>query len=229
MTKIHLLFPLLLLALVSRVGAQQLPHSYILDAKIYRSAAPGAQTALLPGLGITDVIIFKAEVGGEVRSEIKRLQSVGFRPERIVHIPVDWRDMGPFEVSCHRVVQALHLIKNVEDTPGRKLLFHCTQGEDRTGMLAGLYRMIFNNWTVHQAFDQEMCPRGYEAGAPSKPYSVVQSIRQELTPVFLGVAYLIQSGKITRDSINESVCDLGAGRVLEVQAAAKAMGPLICQ
>ena len=74
-----------------------------------------------------------------------------------------------------------------------------------------------------------MCPRGYEAGDSNKPYSVVQSIRSELTPVFLGVAYLIQTGKITRENINESVCDLGAGHVREVQAEAKAMGPFICQ
>ena len=79
-----------------------------------------------------------------------------------------------------------------------------------TGALAGLAKMLFSGADLNTAFENEMCEKGYSAGNPRKPVyypaPVAAAIRQELTPLFLKLAYKIEKGEITLDRLSTSAC-----------------------
>lgn len=176
--------------------------------QIMRGAAPdGAERELL-SQRVTDVLIFKNQTKNEVDAEIATLQQLGYPKNRITHLPMKWKGITDFEESCRLTVSALKVIKNIYLTPARKLYFHCTVGEDRTGYLAGLYRVLADQWTAKESFKTEMCARGYEAGNPHKPDHVVQDVKKAITPLFSRMMLLIDSGKISWSNLDPEACKL---------------------
>ena len=146
-------------------------------------------------------------------AELAQLRQAGYRAASISHIPFAWKDLPPFRTSCGQVVDALATLDRVYHTPGRTAFFHCTVGEDRTGLLAGLVRLLETGETVAQVFQRELCARGYEAGNPHKPPMVVNQVRAGLTPLFLKMATLIKAGKLKPGALSKTVCarDPGMG------------------
>lgn len=201
----------LLLLGFSLTSLAQIKNFHQISDQIYRSASPGRNTGYLVKTGFTHVLIFKNETKSEVQSEISSLIKLGIASQNIHHIPFEWKDMDSQQKGCEQVLKALNLLVSIEKSKTQKILFHCSLGEDRTGMLAGLYRMLYNNWTVDQAFRNEMCAYGYEAGDPGKPAMVVNQIRAEVTPLFLKIAALIQQKRISFDNINPAVCSPSGG------------------
>ena len=209
------------LALLISTGAfaiGEIENFHPISEQIFRSAAPGKNAPHLIQAGFSHVLIFKNETKNEVQAEIASLQKLGVSPANIYHIPFRWEKMGTLESSCGEVVQALAVLAQVERTRSKKILFHCTMGEDRTGALAGLYRMVYSQWSVDKAFNEEMCAFGYEAGDKGKPAKVVASVRNELTPVFLAVAALIMQNKISFKNIDPKICTAGGLRSPAFQA-----------
>lgn len=208
MTSIHRIA--MTLALIFSVNAfSQIQNFHELSDQIFRSAAPQKNSSFLAKAGFTHVLIFKNEVKDEVSKEIADLQKIGIPQSNIYHIPFKWKDMGSVEESCVQVVTALGYLVKIEKSRSHKILFHCTAGEDRTGALAGLYRMLYSGWSVDRAFNEEMCPYGYEAGDKGKPPMVVDAIRKEITPVFLAVAGMIMDGRISFKNVDVSACRAG--------------------
>ena len=195
--------------LVSQVAFGQIKNYHQLTEQVFRSAAPGKNTGFLAKAGFTHVLIFKNEIKNEVELEIKDLEKIGIQRQNIFTIPFAWKDMGLLEDSCDQVVMALDYLAQIEKSKTNKILFHCSMGEDRTGALAGLYRMLYSGWELDKAFQVEMCANGYEAGDKGKPMSVVTSVRNEVTPVFLAVASLILQKKISFNNLNRQVCHSG--------------------
>jgi multiple sugar transport system permease protein len=74
-------------------------------------------------------------------------------------------------------VRSLKLLRDWT-AAGKTTFFHCTVGEDRTGYLAGLYRLLTETTTAKAMFEQEMCERGYSSGNPQKPYVGLQNYRE---------------------------------------------------
>ena len=183
----------------------QVKNYHALSEQIFRSAAPGKNNAFLSQVGFTHVLIFKNEVSNEVQAEINELSKIIPR-QNIYQVPFKWKGLGPLEESCGEVIKALQYLVQIEKSRSSKILFHCTAGEDRTGALAGLYRMLYNQWSVDRAFNDEMCPYGYEAGDKGKPANVVATVRQEVTPVFLAVASLIIDRKISFNGLSPAAC-----------------------
>jgi len=90
---------------------------------------------------------------------------------------------------------------------GKTAFFHCTVGEDRTGYLAGLYRLLTEQSTPADIFQQEMCERGYSAGNPQKPQiAVVNEVDNDLTPLYAKMAFKIANGELSATSLDENVC-----------------------
>lgn len=221
---------ILLIALASNVAlAAGLKNFHALSSKVYRSAAPTTAAAgFLAQQGFTDVVIFKNETRHEVASEIQSLRVAGLNPAQIHHIPFRWDDEVPFGQACKQVLQALRILVAVEQSDQRRVLFHCSLGEDRTGLLAGLYRMLTQNWPVQKTFRQEMCAFGYEAGDTNKPPHVVNTIRSRLTPTFLKMAYLIQQKSLTPGRLDESICMSRLLQDAEVESWLRDRGHFIC-
>lgn len=176
------------------------------EGVVYRGAEPKKNTDNLIEFGITDVLIIKNSTRGEVEKEIANLQAGGLSKARITHIPLTWSAPGQLSNSCVQILDALAVIQTALKTKGRELYFHCTAGEDRTGAVAGLTRMLEEGLSARQVWQDDLCAHGYAEGDPNKPASVNQKIHANLTPVFVHLAAAIESGAISWDNLDKRVC-----------------------
>lgn len=172
------------------------------DEQVYRGKGPGKKVGELAELGITDVIIFKHDTKGEVNREIESLIELEINAH---HIPFHWKDIPSLQIACEQVIEALTIIKRVK-ADGGSVFFHCTAGEDRTGLLAGLFRMLEERLDQQTAFEEEMCAKGYSDGNFQKPKAVTSAIEKGLTPLFLEMARMIESGELSMKKLDKKVC-----------------------
>lgn len=177
------------------------------EGRVYRGAEPKKNTDNLIEFGITDVLIIKNSTRGEVEKEIAALQTGGMSKARITHIPLTWSAAGQLNNSCTQIIEALAVIQDALKKKGRQLYFHCTAGEDRTGAVAGLTRMLEEGISAQQAWQDDLCAHGYAEGDENKPASVNKKIHANLTPVFVHLATAIENGELSRDHLDQSVCD----------------------
>lgn len=158
---------------------------------IFRGSQPGKKLAELADFGIKEVIIFKSQTKNEVDQELAELKNLAIKSH---HIPFRWKELESVQVACEQTVKALQILRKAHKA-SRPVFFHCTVGEDRTGLLAGLWRMEQENLSTEEAWQSEMCERGYADGNSKKPWVVTKSIHQELTPLFLALAEKIEAGE----------------------------------
>jgi len=176
-----------------------IPNSHLISKNIIRGMAPRNEVDLdrLLSLGVKEFLIFKIDTNGEVQKEIDLLLQKGVQGKNISHYDFPWKDINDFRSICEMTMDALKKIENAEKN-NRKMYFHCTVGEDRTGYLAGLYKIYSEKKSVDEVFVSELCEKGYEAGNPKKGMNVVVKIREGLTPSFLTMAKLIQKGGLDK-------------------------------
>ena len=175
----------------STVPALNIRNSHEVVPQVYRSSQPAKLVQEIVDYNFTDVVIFKNEVKDEVQKQVAFLSAQKVKTH---HIAFPWKDITDPEATCLQVIEALKIIKRVE-TRGGKVLFHCTAGEDRTGLLAGLLRMQYEGLSMDGAFRDEMCAKGYADGNPKKPYTVTNPIHAGLTPLFVALAQKIEAGE----------------------------------
>jgi hypothetical protein len=180
-------------------------HAVGADSGLFRSMAPRSETDLeaLKAFGIDAVLVFKNKTGNgaEVDEEMEWLSAEGITVD---HIPFVWKDLPAFKESCEQTVDALKFLQTARKAR-KKTLFHCSVGEDRTGYLAAVQRLIAEGGDESTMFQQEMCERGYGAGNPQKPGFVVGSVEGEITPLYRKMAKLVADGKLTR-TLSKSAC-----------------------
>jgi hypothetical protein len=186
----------------------KLPNSHWvdLDQRILRSKEPTKYVSELVDLDIKHVIIFKDETMGDVEREMAALKKADFKTENIYHLPARWRDIESPQVACEQFVTALKIIRDVKYTTNDKILFHCTLGEDRTGSLTALWKILDLNAELDDVFQNDMCAHGYEAGNLKKPEFINRIIRAELTPIVMMMVGLIESNIISRENLDVAVC-----------------------
>ena len=109
--------------------------------KVFRGAAPGNNLHQLKENDISHVLIFKNEIKTEVKDEIKLLNGSGIKTK---HIPFKWKDIDDSETACEQAIDALNYVIDTAKNKENGVMFHCTVGEDRTGLLAGIYLLATN-------------------------------------------------------------------------------------
>lgn len=171
---------------------------------LLRGAQPGKFAGDLRDLGIDAVLIFKSDTRGEVAKEVEALLSTGFEESNVHHIPMAWKDLD-LGVACEQTVAALEVL-TAAVSDGKTVFFHCTAGEDRTGMLAGLYRIIHEDADVDLMFQEELCEKGYSDGNPGKPRIVTEEIENGLTPLYFALAEKIAAAKSSGRKIGKRLC-----------------------
>ena len=157
----------------------------------------------------TDILIFKnggtEEIAGQ-RQAMEKMESETGKSINVKRIHFPWKDIKDYVKVCEDTVEALQLMKEVEESKDRRLFFHCTVGEDRTGHLSGLWRILVHNWSRKKAFYREMCKRGYARGNPNKPRKVYSAIRKSLTPLYVKMAHMIGDKELTYDNLDKKAC-----------------------
>ncbi len=118
---------------------------YALSATLYRSALPQAED--LPALrerGINTVI-----------NLYQQDDASWLRDDRItrVHIP-----LRGDRVTDTEVISVLRAIRAGEQRGG--VLVHCKHGQNRTGLISAMYRIVYDDWTREQAM-AEMLEGGF--------------------------------------------------------------------
>ncbi len=183
------------------------PNAHAVGASgwIYRSMAPKTDAALdaYRAFGIQEVLVFKNDAGRSVAVERENLEKRGIESH---HVAFPWKDHTSFTRPCEQTVEALQIIHKAAKA-NRKILFHCTVGEDRTGFLAALYRLLSEKADPKTLFFEEMCERGYDLGDAFKPYiEATLKIREATTSLYLKLAEKIVSGNLTPERISPQIC-----------------------
>lgn len=184
-----------------------IPNSHLVSENLIRGMAPRNDADLdrLINLGVKEFLVFKIDTNGDVQKEIDSLISKGIPKKNISQYDFPWKDISDFRSVCEMTIDALKKMEAAEKNK-RKMYFHCTVGEDRTGYLAGLYRIYAEKKSVDEVFVSELCDRGYEAGNPKKGMNVVVKIRESLTPSFLTMAKIIQEASKNGSGLSKKLC-----------------------
>jgi tyrosine-protein phosphatase SIW14 len=121
-----------------------LTNWYKLDAEVYRSEQP---TRLgfeeIRDAGIRTVINLR-----DRHTDATALEGLGLD---LVEVPMNAGSFGEAEI-----VKALKAIRDAR----KPVLIHCQRGADRTGVVAAMYRVVFEGWAKEDAID-ELLHGGY--------------------------------------------------------------------
>lgn len=206
----------------STVEQLTINNSHKVDDKLYRGMAPLGKVQELIDFGVTDILIFKNQTRNEVDQQLEEISDKGggFSVRQIDFL---WHDYPSYKMACEQAIVALRYMREVNEQPGRKLFFHCTVGEDRTGFLAGLWRMLAQGWSKRKAFYREMCENGYANGNPQKPDYVVGEIREDLSPLYMYMANQIELGNLSLGDLDPSICkdDLADDKIMYCRSSSR--------
>ena len=120
------------------------------ERDIYRGARPDANgMAALVQLGVkTDLNLEDDSAAVAAESDIAQ----------ILGIQMISKPMSGFWAPSDKVVdEALAIVSNPANYP---LFIHCLHGQDRTGLIVGLYRVFFEQWKAKTAY-KEMKKNGF--------------------------------------------------------------------
>jgi uncharacterized protein (TIGR01244 family) len=107
---------------------------------LYRSAKlDSSDVAQLQALGVKTVISLRS-----FHSDTQVLEGSGIRA---VRIPIN-----TWAIRDKHVVDTMRSIRAAEQQG--PVLLHCLHGADRTGMMAAMYRMLYQGWPREKAIDE---------------------------------------------------------------------------
>jgi hypothetical protein len=197
---------------------------------LLRGMAPRspAQFDELLAADVGAVLIFKNATGrgDEIGDERDAFVARGIAAGRVLHVPFQWKDLGPFREPCEQTVAALKFVAD-NLASGRKTFVHCTVGEDRTGLLSAVRRLTTEDGlSADRAWDEEMCERGYGAGNPLKPSFVVRALATNLAPLYRKMAYLAAKGRL--DTLDAAACQTDPSSEPDFEATAVPPARLEC-
>lgn len=155
---------------------------------VYRGQNPVGKVLELHKLGIKTIVALRPNNEAE-SSEIKRDGTMEF-----IEIPMRWKSLPSDYTFDNQIKNALGYIALALAHPRKCTVYiHCTYGEDRTGLIFGLYRMLHDGWTRNQAWS-EMIQYGYKTDEKA-------FITAELTKTFNRWADAIEWGEISWENI----------------------------
>lgn len=124
---------------------------YRIDDKLYCSEQPVAEDGeAIVKLGIQSVI----NLGFFDRNDDDYLKAYGLT---LLNRPLLSWSIKPKEIA-----EILYLIEKQQQNGA--VLIHCYHGADRTGLIAGMYRIIYQGWTAEEAkAEMQHGPYGYHS------------------------------------------------------------------
>jgi protein tyrosine/serine phosphatase len=151
-----LLFTLLFISILQpctqTVNAQNLVGKFAqVDRDIYRSARPSAKNLADLKERYHFGLILNIENNKEaIQQEQETARQLGVE---FVSSPMSWL----VRPSDQQIDQILNRLRDRSHGP---ILLHCKMGEDRTGLVVGLYRVLVQKWSASDAYE-EMLAMGF--------------------------------------------------------------------
>jgi tyrosine-protein phosphatase SIW14 len=129
---------------------RDLPHYFVVDEGLHRGAQPTERGfEILKDEGVKTVINLRDEKHMHT-AEAEIIKRLG-----LTYVAID---MDPFlPPSDEKIEKFLKIVTNAAMAP---TFVHCLHGQDRTGMIVGIYRMVVHGFDYGRAFD-EMCSLGF--------------------------------------------------------------------
>lgn len=159
MRMINSLLLLLILSATVQIQAQEIKNFHeVVPGKLYRGAQPSyEEIKALKAQGVKTILDLRKDDSLfedhtiTIEDEEKFAQSLGMN---FVSVPLDGFD-APKDSDINTIEY------NVLNNPSLQPVFvHCYHGEDRTGLVIGLYRVLFQGVDPKQAYE-EMKQLGY--------------------------------------------------------------------
>ncbi|MEW6103674.1 MAG: protein tyrosine phosphatase family protein [bacterium] len=124
-----------------RINLAGIDNMAKINQNLYRGAQPTEEGfAGLKKLGIKTIINLRSSDSNE--EEWCKKQGL-----RYYHLK-----MSPFEAP--EPVQVKYFFQIVNEPKNQPVFFHCQLGRDRTGMMAALYRIIYDDWSNSEALSE---------------------------------------------------------------------------
>jgi len=127
-----------------KLGLAGIPNAGNVDGVLFRGAQPhhdGYQQ--LKNLGV-NIVVDLHNTGSGQSDERREVETLGMR---YVSMPAS-NIYGP---TSDQVAQFLKLVR---DNPDKKIFVHCNLGADRTGVMVATYRMVQQQWSPDQAYNE---------------------------------------------------------------------------
>lgn len=125
---------------------------YRIDDKLYRSEQPITDDAAsLHALGIKSVVNLR--YFGRNKDRI-HLNGQGFK---LINQP-----LRSWHITPKHIAETLYTIEKQQKNGA--VLLHCYHGADRTGLISGMYRIVYQNWSIEAAKNEMIQgPYGYHS------------------------------------------------------------------
>ena len=119
----------------------EVPKLFLVEPNFYRSPQPTKEgfKALVIGKGLRTVVNLRASHSDDRLTQGLELRLFNFK-------------MRAWHIERMDVVGALRALRS--ETRTGPTLLHCTLGADRTGLVAALYRIIYQGWSKHAALEE---------------------------------------------------------------------------
>jgi tyrosine-protein phosphatase SIW14 len=137
----------------NNIDADDLPRLSQIDEGLFRGGLPTEKgMKKLKELGIKTIVNIESN---QRRIEQERAWAKKFKID-FISIPMDWQTTPSDEMVNEVLTHMLNLKKH-------PVYLHCRHGKDRTGLLAGLYRVEVQGWEPEKAY-REMLEIGFDPG-----------------------------------------------------------------
>ena len=141
-----------------KVKTCDLDNLYKLNDSIYRSEQPNKKEFIcLAGSGFRSVLNLRS-----CTVDSRKTKGLSIKPYKV--------KMVARKFSDKEIVESLRILKEMP----KPIVVHCKHGSDRTGVVIGMYRIIFENWSKEEALD-ELQNGGY--GFHKKYSNIIEYIK----------------------------------------------------
>ncbi|MBP9093693.1 tyrosine-protein phosphatase [bacterium] len=132
---------------------EHLPNYQVVNEGLQRGGQPTERGfAILKEEGVKTIINLREE-SEHLAAEEALIKRLGLNYHSLV--------ISPFGFPTNELIhQAISIITDESKQP---VFLHCLHGQDRTGMLVGIYRMVVEEWNLQDAYC-EMLAMGFHAG-----------------------------------------------------------------
>lgn len=160
-------------ALGRRAARSPLPYFFKVDDRLYRGAHPTPEGfKQLSEMGVKTIINLRGEDPRHQGFDRALVESYGMQ---WIYLPMHafWRPTDA------QVTEFLTLVLDPKRAP---VFLHCRQGEDRTGALVAVYRVVAEGWEPRRAYN-EAREMGLSPWNPLLRRLVLRDAREKFAPL----------------------------------------------